>query len=254
MLETRELRGVREGTMTMVSGQRMQQVGVLGLGRFGRAVARELTRLGHEVLGVDRDERVVEAVMTDLTQTAQADVTDERALRELGLGAFDTAIVAVSGSLEASILGTVLCRRLGVRRVIATAGTALHGAILEQVGATRVVYPEEETGVRVARSFAAPAVQDYLDVAPGYGIARVEVTASLNGRRLDALARLLAVPEERLTPIALVRGSTVLLNPGPEEVVREGDALILAGRDADLERLPGRTDAPGDSDAPQPPD
>jgi trk system potassium uptake protein len=237
----------------MAEGQRMQQVGVLGLGRFGRAVARELTRLGHEVLAVDVDERVVAQVMADVTQAAQADVTDERALRELGLGAFDTAVVAVSGSLEASVLGTVLCKRLGVRRVIATAGTALHGAILEQVGATRVVYPEEETGIRVARSFAAPAVQDYLDVAPGYGIARVEVAASLAGRRLAALALPLATQEERLTPVALVRGRTVLLNPAPEEVVREGDALIVAGRDEDLERLPGRAEAPGTPDPPRAP-
>jgi trk/ktr system potassium uptake protein len=237
----------------MTEGQRRQQVGVLGLGRFGRAVARELTRLGHEVLAVDVDERVVAQVMADVTQAAQADVTDERALRELGLGAFDTAVVAVSGSLEASVLGTVLCKRLGVRRVIATAGTALHGAILEQVGATRAVYPEEETGIRIARSFAAPAVQDYLDVAPGYGIARVAVAAGLAGRRLAALALPLAAQEERLTPVALVRGRTVLLNPAPEEVVREGDALIVAGRDEDLERLPGQPEAPGSPDAPRAP-
>jgi trk system potassium uptake protein TrkA len=237
----------------MAEGQRRQQVGVLGLGRFGRAVARELTRLGHEVLGVDADERVVEQVMGEVTQAAQADITDERALRELGLGAVDTAIVAASGSLEASVLGTVLCRRLGVRRVIATAGTALHGAILAQVGATRVVYPEQETGIRIARSVAAPAVQDYLNVAPGYGIARVEVAARLAGSRLAAVELPRAAPAGGLTPIALVRGSTVLLNPAPEEVVREGDALIVAGRDEDLERLPGQTEAPGPPGAPPAP-
>jgi len=237
----------------MAQGQRVQQVAVLGLGRFGRAVARELARLGHEVLAVDADERIVEQVAAEVTQAAQADFTDERALSGLGLGACDAAIVALSSSLEASILGTVLCKRLGVPRVIARASTALHGTILGQVGATRVVFPEQETGVRVARSFAAPAVEDYLDVAPGYGIARVRVTAGLSGTRLAALALPLAAQAERLTPVALVRGSTVLLNPAPEEVVRDGDALIVAGRDEDLERLPGRPAAPGAGDAPPAP-
>ena len=223
---------------TMAGTQRTQQVGVLGLGRFGHAVARELTRIGHEVLGVDADERAVEAAMADVTQAAQADVTDERALRELGLGAFDTVIVAVAGNLEASILSTVLCKRLGVRRIIARADNALHGTILKQVGATRVVYPQQDTGMRLARSFAAPAVQDYLDVAPGYGIARVGVVAGQAGKRLAEAEPRLDSPDTSLTLIALVRGNVVLLNPDPAEVVRAEDAFIVAGRDDDLERLP----------------
>src|ERR671911_653196 len=102
-----------------------QQVAVLGLGRFGQAVARELTTHGHDVLA------------------------------------------------------TVLVKQLGVKRIIAKAANALHGSILEQVGASRVVYPERETGLRVAHSFAAPGVRDYLDVAPGYGFARVPVSDAL---------------------------------------------------------------------------
>jgi trk system potassium uptake protein TrkA len=229
----------------MTGARRRQQVGVLGLGRFGQAVARELTRLGHEVLAVDVSERAVEAAMPDVTHAAQADITDERALRELGLGDFDAVIVALSNNLEASILATVLCRRLGLRRIIARARTTLHGAILEQVGATRIVYPEQETGARVARSFAAPAVQDYLDVAPGYGIARVAVAEELVGKRLAQVQLSRGAPDAGLTPIALVRGRTVLLQPAPEEVVQPGDALIVAGRDEDLARLPGRPAAPG---------
>jgi trk system potassium uptake protein TrkA len=213
-----------------------RQVAVLGLGRFGQAVARELTRLGHEVLAVDSSERVIQDVVEDVTHAAQADITDEDALRELGLGTFDAAIVAVSGDLEVSILATVLLRRLGVRRVVAKAATALHGSILEQVGATRVVYPERETGVRVAHSFAAPGVRDYLDVAPGYGIARVAVAEGLAGKSLDELDLRRAFG---VTAVALHRVGAVTLNPPPSEVLRSGDDLIVAGRDEDLERLPG---------------
>ncbi len=212
-----------------------RQVAVLGLGRFGQAVAGELTRLGHEVLAVDSGERVVQEVVGEVTHAVQADITDEDALRELGLGDFDAAIIAVSSNLEASILATVLVQRLGVKRILAKAANPLHGSILQRVGATRVVYPERETGVRVAHSFAAAGVRDYLDVAPGYGIARVPLAAPLIGRSLGEVdpRRTYAVHV-----VALHRGGEVTLNPHPSEVLRAGDELIVAGRDEDLERLP----------------
>src|SRR5687767_4657208 len=161
-----------------------RQIAVLGLGRFGQAVALELTRLGHDVLAVDRDERAVQSIADDVTHAVQADITDPDTIEALGLADFDTAIVAVSETLEASIMATVLLRRIGVRRIIAKAAHDLHGSILEQVGAMRVVYPERETGSRVAHSFRAPGVQDYLDAAPGYGIARVASAPSWIGKTI----------------------------------------------------------------------
>ena len=113
------------------------QVAVLGLGRFGQAVARELTRLGYDVLALDSNERIVQSVADDVTQAVQANFADEDALNELGLGNFDTAIVAVSTNLEASILTTVLLQRLGVRRIVAKASNELHGSILERLGVSR---------------------------------------------------------------------------------------------------------------------
>src|SRR5688572_14438306 len=147
-----------------------RQVAVLGLGRFGSALARELARLGHDVLAVDSDERRVEELAAEVTHAAQADITDQEALQDLGLADFDTVIVAVSGQLEVSVLTTALLKRLGVRRIVSKAATDLHGSILQEVGAHRVVFPERDTGVRLAHSFAAPGVLDYLDVAPGYGL------------------------------------------------------------------------------------
>jgi trk system potassium uptake protein TrkA len=107
------------------------------LGRFGQAVARELTRLGYDVLALDSNERIVQSVADDVTQAVQANFADEDALNELGLGNFDTAIVAVSTNLEASILTTVLLQRLGVRRIVAKASNELHGSILERLGVSR---------------------------------------------------------------------------------------------------------------------
>lgn len=213
-----------------------RQVAVLGLGRFGQAVARELTRLGHEVLAIDASEKIVQSLSDEVTHAAQADITDEDALRELGVGQFDTAIVGVSSNIEASILTTVLLRQLGVRRILAKAANELHGSILRQVGASRVVYPERETGLRVAHSFAAPGVLDYLDVTPGYGIARVPVAGALAGKSLEQLnlRRTCGV-----TTVAVHRRGVVTVNPHPSEVLHLGDELIVAGLDEDLERLPG---------------
>ena len=212
-----------------------QNVAVLGLGRFGQALARELTRLGHEVLAIDSNEQVVQELADEVTHAVEADVTDAEALQELGLADFDTAIVAISSHLEASVLATVLLKRLGVKRILAKAANELHGSILEQVGASRVVYPEHETGVRVAHSFAAPGVRDYLDVAPGYGIARVSVFEGWIGKSLGVL-------DLRGTcgasVLALAREGTVTLHPDSSEVLRANDQLIVAGRDEDLERLP----------------
>jgi trk system potassium uptake protein len=221
-----------------------RQVAVLGLGRFGQAAAVELTRLGHEVLAVDLGERAVQEVADHVTHAAQADITDADALRELGIGEMDVVIVAVSSRLEVSILctvqvkqrGVVQVKQLGVPRVIAKAASALHGSILERVGADRVVYPERETGMRLAHSFAAAGVRDYLDVAPGYGIARVPVSAAQAGKSLGEsdLRRTTGV-----TVIALHRRGSVTLHPSAAEVLRPGDELIVAGLDDDLERLPG---------------
>ena len=213
-----------------------RQVAVLGLGRFGSAVARELTRLGHDVLAVDADEKVAQDLAREVSHAAQADITDRQALQDLGLAEFDTAIVAVSGHLEVSVLATALLKRLGVKRIVAKAGNELHGSILEEVGAHRVVYPERETGIRVAHSFAAPGVRDYLDVAPGYGLARVPVAGAWSGK---SLAELDMQASCGVTAVLLCRDGRATLDPDGSEVLRAGDALIVAGRDADLERLPG---------------
>jgi trk system potassium uptake protein TrkA len=218
-----------------------RQIAVLGLGRFGQAVALELTALGHDVLAVDRDEKVVQSIADEVTHAVQADITDPEALEELGLADFDTAIVAVSESLEASIMATVLLRRLGVHRIIAKAAHDLHGSILEQVGAMRVDYPERETGFRVAHSFHAPGVQDYLDAAPGYGIATVAVAPSWVGKTIGELD----LPGScRLSVLAITRAGSVILTPSPDETLQPGDSLIVAGLDEDLEHLPEVSTAP----------
>ena len=213
-----------------------EQVMVIGLGRFGSAVARELERLGHQVLAIDRSEQQVNDISSDVTHALQLDAADEDALRSAGAGDFQTAIVAISTDAEPSIFATMVLKRLGVRTVIAKAGSQLHGEILSRVGADRVVLPERETGLRLAHSFNVPNVIDYLDVAPNFGIEKIRPPASFIGKslgELDLKTRL------GLTPIALRRGQQVFVNPARDERVAEGDELILIGRDDKLDQLRG---------------
>jgi trk system potassium uptake protein len=207
---------------------------VIGLGRFGASAARELMKVGHEVLAVDSSETIVNDIAPEVTHAVQLDAADEEALRAIGAAEFDHAIVAISSHVEASIYATMALKQLGVRNVIAKAGNPLHGAILQRVGANRVAYPEREMGQRVAHSFAVANVVDYLDVAPRFGIVKLLPPESFIGRSLkdlDLSTRL------RLTPIALRRGDDVTVNPHRDEVIKAGDELILIGRDDKLEEL-----------------
>ena len=206
---------------------------VIGLGRFGTSAARELMRLGHDVLAVDRDEQPVNDIAPVVTQALQADASDVDALKAIGAGEFDHAIVAISSATEASIFATLALKQLGVRNVVAKAGTALHGTILERVGADRVVYPEREMGVRVANIFAYPNVIDYIDTAPGFGITMLRPPAGSIGKTLTELD----LGRRQLSPVALRRGDRVTVNPASSEIIQDGDLLILVGRDAGLEQL-----------------
>ncbi|HET6380318.1 MAG TPA: TrkA family potassium uptake protein [candidate division Zixibacteria bacterium] len=213
-----------------------QQVLVVGVGRFGAAVARELERLGHEVLAVDINEEAVNDIAREVTHAMQLDASDEDALRAAGAGDFTTAIVAISGRAEPSIFATMVLKRLGVANVIAKAADQLHAEILRRVGADRVILPEQETGTRLAHSFHVPNVIDYLDIGPSFGIEKVRPPAAFIGkslRELDLKTRM------GVTPIAVRRGKNVIINPAPEERVQQADELILIGRDDQLEELRG---------------
>src|SRR5918994_2818374 len=158
--------------------------------------------LGHEVLALDRDEAVVNEVAPQVTHAAQLDATDEGALKSVGAGEFEFAIVAISSATDASIFATMALKNLGVKQVIAKAATKLHGAILERIGADRVVYAEKEMGERVAHSLTIPGVVEYLDVAPRFGIIKTSPPESWVGRSIKNLQ----LGTRRLSPVALRRG------------------------------------------------
>ena len=207
---------------------------VIGLGRFGSAAARELMALGHEVLAIDDAEAKVNDIAPDVTHAVELDASDEQSLKDVGAGDFEHAIVAISSNTEASIFATMALKNLGVRNVVVKAANALHGRILERVGASRVVYPEREMGAQLAHSFSIPHVIDYLDVAPRFGIVKARPPDSFVGKTL----REINFPAQlSLTPVALRRGKHVTVNPSQDERLESTDELILIGLDEKLELL-----------------
>ena len=206
-----------------------KQVIVIGLGRFGSNLARTLYRMGHDVLAVDLDERLVQEVMADVTYAVKADATNESVLRELGVLNFDSAVVAVGSDIEANVLG--------VPYIAARARTMLHGQALERLGANRIIYPEREMGSRVARTLFNPDVQEYMELAAGFGISKMKAPPALEGLTLKEAGLSGTRDKYSLSILAIRRGKDLILLPSEEERLRSEDLLILANKDDMLDRL-----------------
>ena len=192
---------------------------VIGLGRFGGGLAETLVGMGHEVLGVDADPKLVQQFSGVLTHVVEADSTDERVMRQLGANEFETAVVAIGTEIEASILTTSVLADLAVPRIVAKAVTQAHGRILERVGAHRVVFPERDMGIRVGHSLAG-AILDYFAI--------VETTAPR-----ELVGKALAAAEVRkrygITVVCIKPQGGSFTYATPETVVNEGDILVVAG-------------------------
>lgn len=198
---------------------------VIGLGRFGRTLAATLVRLGDEVLGVDVSPKVVQACADELTHVVVADATDVEALRQIGAGDFSRAIVAIGTDIEASILATYALVDLGVPRVWAKAVTAEHGAILERVGAHRVIFPEIEMGERVAHTMVGRTI-DYVELDDDFVLIETTAPRDIAGLTLEE-ARLRG--RYGVTVVAVKPPGGPFTYATPETVVNEGDLMVVAG-------------------------
>ncbi len=203
----------------------MKQFIVVGLGRFGASVAKALAKTGNDVLAIDIEEEKVQNISNEVTQAVKADSTDEEALRVLGVSDFDVAVVGI-GEIEASILSTLILKEQGISFVIAKALDDLQGKVLSKIGADRVVYPESEMGERVAHNLAFSNILDYIELTPEYSI--VEIRAS----REMAAQTLLELDFRNkfgVSVIGIKHGDEVNFVPGADDVIEEGDTLIVIG-------------------------
>lgn len=198
---------------------------VCGLGRFGGALACELVSLGHEVLGVDADAKSVQDHASLLTHVVQADTTDPQAMRELGAPEFRTAIVAIGSDMEASILTTSVLVDFQVPKIVAKAITRAHGKILDRVGATRVVFPERDMGVRVAHTVTGRTI-DYIQLDPGFALVETTAPSAIVGK---TLAQAEVRRRYGITVVCVKPKDGTFTYATPDTVVREEDILVVAG-------------------------
>ncbi len=217
------------------------QVAVIGMGRFGISLAHELYRIGHDVLAVDRDEALTQQMMGQVTYSVTGDSTSMEFLEEIGIRNLDTATVAIGTDIQSSVLTTVLLKRtFEIPQVVARATNELHGKTLEAVGADRVVYPEQETGLRTAHSLFQREVLEYMELTSEFGFSKINVSSDMIGATLEQAGLSTARDKYGAAVIAIRRGREPILSPSKDEKLREGDQLIIAGPEDTLESLGGR--------------
>ncbi|NOG55068.1 MAG: TrkA family potassium uptake protein [Planctomycetes bacterium] len=226
----------------------MQRFAVIGLGRFGSRLAINLSRSGAEVLAIDKNRELVESLSDQVTVAVCLDATDERALRQQGLDKIDCAVVSIGDDFEANVLTTVLLKHLRVKTVIARAASYTQGAIQSRIGADAVVNPEDEAADRWAHRLLAPFMIEHVEIAAGYGLIQLPTPVDWQNKtllELDLRSRF------RVNVVAVKKGKQadpddvntepeefVVVTPMPDTVLLEGDILVLAGVDDDLEKLP----------------
>ena len=207
---------------------------VFGLGRYGVAVARELVRNGMEVIAVDTDEKIVNAAADELPICKCADVTDPDVIRQLGISNADVVVISMASNLEASVMAVTLCKEIGVKTVIAKCANEIHQKILRRVGADKVVFPENESGIRLARDMLSSGFVDMVTLAKNVSMIGLDVKPEWVGKNLIQLN---LRRKYSVNVVALRRNDVVSVDIDPHAALEPGDKLIVIADTGKLAKL-----------------
>ncbi|NLD34671.1 MAG: TrkA family potassium uptake protein [Clostridiales bacterium] len=211
-----------------------KQYAVFGIGRFGSALCKELSELGHEVLAVDASEENVNAIAPYVTQAIQLNATDEEAIHSLGVRNFDAVVVSIGGNLRDSIMITLLCKELGAKYLLAKASDELHAKMLKKMGADRVVFPERDMGVRVAKTLVSPRLLDLINLSGDYMMADIAAPQSWVGRTIHDID---IRKRYNVSVLVINRAGDVMMNLTAETRLEAGDDLLMLGHRSDIQRI-----------------
>lgn len=211
--------------------QSKKEFAVIGLGRFGASLARRLEAMGHIVLGVDSDIARVQAIADDITSVAALDATNEDALQEVDITSFHTAVVAMPDDFESSSLIAAYLKSLNIPRVICVAATHRHQNILLRIGADQVIVPDEDSGVRLAETLAAPTLLERVLLDADHSLAELKTPVSLAAQPLSNLTRY------NITVILIQRQGRLIACPSGETRLEQGDTLFAVGERGKLLEL-----------------
>lgn len=209
---------------------------VIGLGRFGSAVATELCALGNEVMAIDSREELVQAIASQVTHAVTADARDQEVLRELSVRSFDCAVVAIGNDIGTSALVTLNLKELGVEKVVAKASSHTHRKVLEKIGADRVVFPEHEMGGKLAHTLSNARVLNFIELSEEASIVELPVPQAWVGKTLRELD---VRSVYGVNVVALRRGTKgrMTITPSPDEPLTETDIAVVLGLDKQVDRI-----------------
>jgi trk system potassium uptake protein TrkA len=209
--------------MPLLKKSQENEFAIIGMGRFGGSLARRLESLGHSVLGIDIDPRPVKEIADEITEAAILDATDEEALRQVDITAFQTVIVAIEDNFEANALVTSTLKKLGIPNVISESNSDRHREILLRIGADRVVLPKEDSGHLLADELSIPGMLERLHLTQDYSLIEIKPPKGLVGKSLDACE-----PYEVIV-VLILRGDEMILNPDQSTRFLPEDILVLVG-------------------------
>ncbi|SFD83711.1 trk system potassium uptake protein TrkA [Lentibacillus persicus] len=207
---------------------------VIGLGRFGGSICKELSAEGRQVLAIDLDEDRINEFKNIASHAVIADSTDEATLKELGIKNIDHVIVAIGDNIQASILTTVVLTDLGLSKITVKAQNDYHEKILKRIGADQVVHPERDMGKRIAHNIISNNILDYLELSDDHSIVEVKAGRKMGG---NSLAKLDIRANYGCNIVAIKREKDINVSPAAEEVLNEEDILIVIGADKDISRF-----------------
>ena len=211
-----------------------EQFVILGCGRFGSAVAQELTKLGREVMIIDIDQDVVQNMSNVVTYAVQADVTDANTIKSLGIGNFDTAIVTMGVNIQGSMLATLLVKETGVKKVISKAQSKEHSQILYKIGADRVIFPEREMGIRLAKNLVSKNVMEFIELSEDYSVIELRVNDDWIGKTLEELDMR---KKYGVNVVAIKGADQVKISVLGSYEIQEKDILVVIGENENLNQF-----------------
>ena len=207
---------------------------VFGLGRYGTAVAKELASNGAEVLAVDIDEEIINEAAAEIPFCKCADVTDPEVLRELGISNIDVVIISMATDLEASVMATMLCKEMGVKTVISKCSSDMNCKILSKVGADKVIFPEQESGIRLAKNLVSSGFVDILDISNDVSMVELEVRPEWENK---SLIELNLRKKYSINIVSIIENDKVDVIIDPEMPLKRSMRLIVIADTAKLRKL-----------------
>lgn len=211
-----------------------KSIGIIGLGRFGGTLAKQVTGLGHEVYGVDRDEKVVQKIAPYIAQSVIADFTDEDTVRELHLETLDVVVIAIGEDMNAKLLTAMVLQEIGCPYIVAKASTAIESKLLKKVGVDLIVYPEMDMAERVAQMLTGDHIVDYFQLSKDIGIVEIRTPQFMVDKNLKELE---LRKQYGVNIVALKRDNQIIATPDPNDRLRATDMLIVIGRNEEITKL-----------------